>query len=36
MALADIQRKDRPQAREQRFYPCPHTKGYHLTSQAER
>lgn len=36
MALADIERKDRPQAREQRWYPCPGGRGYHLTSQPKR
>jgi hypothetical protein len=36
LALAEIQRKDRPQSREQRYYPCPDGQGYHLTSQGRR
>lgn len=33
MALANIGRQDRDQAREQRAYRCPSCKGWHLTSQ---
>lgn len=36
VALADIQRRDRPEARERRAYKCPTTSGYHLTSQPRR
>ena len=36
MALARIQHRDRPQAREKRWYPCPQGRGYHLTSQPRR
>lgn len=33
MALVDIGRKDRIQARERRAYKCPLCFGWHLTSQ---
>jgi hypothetical protein len=36
LALADIERRDRPQAKECRWYPCPDGKGWHLTSQPRR
>jgi hypothetical protein len=36
IALADIQRKDRPNAKECRPYPCPKGLGFHLTSHDRR
>ena len=36
IALANIEHKDRDQAREQRVYKCPSCYGWHLTSQPRR
>jgi hypothetical protein len=36
MALASIQKTDRPTAKEVRCYECPVGRGWHLTSQPER
>ena len=36
MALARIQKADRPTCQETRYYRCPTTQGYHLTSQKRR
>lgn len=33
IALADINRRDRQQRREQRAYRCPICNGWHLTSR---
>lgn len=33
IALANIQKEDRPTCQEARVYKCPTSSGYHLTSQ---
>jgi hypothetical protein len=33
IALARLQKDDRPNCREVRYYSCPRTQGFHLTSQ---